>query len=81
MIILDTHLALPCEVFEWIELALAYPGVRLLDLSPRISVESTQFPGPFPRDPAAQIIAATARIFDAPHVTADVRILAYPHIQ
>lgn len=74
------RLTLPCPVFDWIQQALSYPGVRLLDLSPRVCVESTQLPGTFHRDPADQIIVATARVFDAPLVTLDSKILAYPHV-
>ena len=74
------RLSLPCPVFDWIQQALSYPGVRLLDLSPRVCVESTQLPGTFHRDPADQIIVATARVLDVPIVTMDARILAYPHV-
>ena len=28
------RLSLPCSVFDWIEQALSYPGVQLLELSP-----------------------------------------------
>ena len=75
------RLSLPCSVFDWIEQTLSYPGVQLLELSPRICVESTQLPGIFHRDPADQIIVATARVFDAPLVTVDDKILAYPHVR
>jgi PIN domain nuclease of toxin-antitoxin system len=75
------RLSLPCPVSSWIQQALAYPGVRLLDLSPRVCVESAQLPAPFHRDPADQIIVATARVFDAPLVTADAKILTYPHVR
>ena len=75
------RLSLPCSTIDWIRQALAYPGVQLLDLSPRISVESTQLPGSFHRDPADQIIVATARVFDAPLLTVDAKILAYPHVR
>jgi PIN domain nuclease of toxin-antitoxin system len=75
------RLTLPCPVAEWLEQALAYPGVRLLDLSPQIAVESTQLPGEFHRDPADQIIVATARVLDCPLVSSDEKILAYPHVQ
>jgi PIN domain nuclease of toxin-antitoxin system len=74
------RLVLQCPVAEWIEKALAYPGVRLLYLTPRIAIESTQLPGAFHRDPADQIIVATARIRRCPLVTADARILNYPHV-
>jgi PIN domain nuclease of toxin-antitoxin system len=38
-------------------------------------------PGEFHKDPADQIIVATARVHDAPLLTADERILKYPHVQ
>ena len=75
------RLSLPCPVFDWIQQALAYPGVRLLDLSPDVCVESTQLPGDFHRDPADQIIVATARVYNAPLLTVDAKILAYPHVK
>ena len=75
------RLTLPCPVFDWLQQALAYPGVRLIDLSPRICAESTQLPGDFHRDPADQIIIATARVLDAPLVTVDCKILEYPHVK
>ena len=73
------QLTLPVE--RWLERALALPGVRLLELTPRIVVESTQLPGEFHRDPADQLIVATARIYDVPLLTADGKVLAYPHVQ
>lgn len=54
------RLVLPNRVNEWLDIALAYPGMRLLELTPQICVESTQLPGNFHRDPADQIIVATA---------------------
>ncbi len=75
------RLSLPCPVDEWLDLALGYPGVRLLDPTPRIVVESTQLPGEFHRDPADQMIVAAARTCDCPLVTADDRILRYPHVR
>lgn len=75
------RLALPCPVSEWLQQALSYPGIHLIELSPRICVESTQLPGTFHRDPADQIIVATARVLDVPLVTVDFKILAYPHVK
>lgn len=74
------RLALPCPVGDWINQALAYPGIRLLELTPEIAVESTQLPGAFHRDPADQIIVATARVYDCALLTADRKILTYPHV-
>jgi PIN domain nuclease of toxin-antitoxin system len=75
------RLTLPCPIEEWFEQATAYPGIQLLNVTPRIAVESTKLPGTFHRDPADQIIVATARIYDSPLLTADDRILNYPHVR
>jgi PIN domain nuclease of toxin-antitoxin system len=75
------RLVLRQPLAEWINLALAYPGVRLLYLTPRITIESTQLPGTFHRDPADQIIVATARIRRCSLLTADSRILTYAHVK
>jgi PIN domain nuclease of toxin-antitoxin system len=75
------RLTLPQDVAEWLGIALAYPGVRLFDLSPTIVVESTRLPQPFHKDPADQMIVATARIHDCPLATADDKILNYAHVQ
>jgi PIN domain nuclease of toxin-antitoxin system len=70
-------LALSCAVDEWLEAALAYPGVQLLNLTLPIIVEATKLTG-FHRDPADQIIVATARIYGYPLLTVDQKSLAYP---
>ncbi len=75
------RLTLPCPVFDWLQQALAYPGISLIDLSPRICAESAHLPGTFHRDPADQIIVATARVLDAPLVTVDGKILSYQHVK
>jgi PIN domain nuclease of toxin-antitoxin system len=74
------RLELPCSLEEWFAQALNYPGIRLLELTPDIAVESTRLPGTFHRDPADQIIVATARVHRCPLVTADTKILNYPHV-
>lgn len=68
-------------VAQWLSLALRFPGVHLLPLTPQVAVESTQLPGTFHRDPADQMIVATARVYACPLVTSDRRILDYPHMQ
>ena len=66
---------------QWLRRALSYPAVILLPLSPEVSVESTRLPGLFHRDPADQIIVATARVYDCTLLTIDQRIRAYPHVR
>lgn len=74
------RLELSTPVEKWIEQALSYPGIWLPELSPEISIESTRLPGDFHRDPADQIIVATARIYNS-LVTLDERIIEYPHVK
>lgn len=75
------RLALARPVQEWIAQALSYPDVQLLNLTPEIAVASTQLPGTFHRDPADQLIVATARVYDSPLLTADERILNYASVK
>jgi PIN domain nuclease of toxin-antitoxin system len=75
------RLTLPCPIAEWLAQAVVYPGVQLLDLTLRIVVESTQLPGTFHRDPADQLLVATARVYNCPLVTVDPKITAYSHVQ
>ncbi len=74
------RLALPCPLEEWFDQALSYPGVEIIPLTPEIAIESTRLPGAFERDPADQIIVATARVYGCPLVTSDDKILNYPYV-
>jgi PIN domain nuclease of toxin-antitoxin system len=74
------RLILPCATLEWLEQALSYPGIQLLDLTPEIVVESTELPGEFHKDPADQIIVATARVHEVPLLSSDEKIARYPHV-
>jgi PIN domain nuclease of toxin-antitoxin system len=75
------RLTLPRPIDEWIKLALGYPGVQRLDLTPDIAIESSRLPGEFHRDPADQLLVATARVLEVPLATADQKILDYPHVE
>lgn len=75
------RIELPCSIDDWLDAALIYPGVHLFGLTPQIAIESTRLPGQFHRDPADQIIVATARVHNLPLLTADERILSYPHVR
>lgn len=75
------RLALPLPVEDWMNRALSYPGMQLFDLTPRIVVEATQLPGVFHRDPADQMIVATARVLDCGLMTIDEKIVRYPHVK
>ena len=75
------RLSLTMPAGQWIDQALACPGIHLLPLDPKIAVASTQLPSPFHNDPADQIITATSRELNFPLATDDAKILAYPHVK
>lgn len=50
------------------------PSIEVLPISARISVESTRLGSSFPRDPADQLIAASARCHGLLLLTGDSRI-------
>ena len=75
------RLELPSPLRAWFDEALSYPGMRLIELTPEIAIASTQLSGKFHRDPADQIIVATARFYDCPLVTSDARTLKYPYVK
>lgn len=76
----NNRLQLPTSLEEWLDTALAYPGIHLIDLTLPIIIDSTRLPGDFHRDPADQIIVATARVLQYPLLTVDARIRAYTHV-
>ena len=73
------RLKLACPVDQWLRLAVQSP-VHVLPISIEVAVGSTQLPGSFHRDPADQLIVATARVHSCPLVTCDGLIPSYPHV-
>ena len=69
------HLHMSCS--QWVDEALAKPGLTLAPLTLAIALESSHLPGAFPGDPADRIIVATARAFNARLLTSDKNIRAY----
>ena len=61
----------------WLDEALADPGPAIDPLSPQVAVEASALPDAFHRDPADQLIVATARVTNAALMTLDRRILDY----
>ncbi len=75
------RLELTVPVREWIERALALPGVEPVPVDERIVLEAVLLPG-FPvTDPADRMIVATARTLGVPLVTRDRRIAAWGGVE
>jgi PIN domain nuclease of toxin-antitoxin system len=69
------------DLGEWLRDALDPSAIRLLPLTPRIAIEACRLPGKFHRDPADQIIVATARVHNISLMTADDKIRGYPYVK
>lgn len=65
----------------WFRDALAANAWNLAEVDLRIMEEAYSLPGAYHRDPADRIIAATARLRKLTILTADERILQYPHVE
>ena len=76
------------DLSDWFENALAYPRVRIVNLTPAIAIQSTNLMDNTHRnrseqitDPSDQIIVATAMVNNCPVVTSDGKIIAYPDVR
>ena len=69
------HLNMPIE--EWMQAALSLPGLKVIELELPIILDSHRLPGLFHKDPADQIIVATARHRELTLLTEDKKILEY----
>ena len=75
------RLKLACSVEEWMDIATSLPDVQLIELTPQIAITSTKLPGNFHRDPADQIIVATAQVYNLELMTIDEKILKYDYVR
>ena len=74
-------LGLSVPIQDWMDKATNDTYIHILPLSIQVSVESTQLPGEFHKDPADQIIVATARHHNLIILTADRLIQSYPYVK
>ena len=81
MLVAKRRIQLDRPVEQWVDIALALPGIQLAPLEPAIAVRSTKLPGEFHPDPADRIIVATALENAFTLITPDDRLRSYPHVQ
>lgn len=74
------RIRLEVSPLEWVEASLDCLVCGTLEMSHAVAAQSYSLPEPFHRDPADRILVATARHHSLELVTADERILAYPHV-
>ncbi len=66
---------------KWLNTAIRKSGLRVMELTPEIAMDACNLPGDFHKDPADQIIVATARTHRLTLLTKDKKILEYPHVK
>lgn len=64
----------------WFRQVVELNSWRVADIDLRVIEEAYSLPGEFHRDPADRILTATARLRDLTVLTADRKILDYPHV-
>ncbi|EMJ96838.1 type II toxin-antitoxin system VapC family toxin [Leptospira alstonii] len=62
---------------DWLEQAFSAPGIKSINLTPKIIVDSVNLPGKFHADPSDRLIVSTSRLLGAELITADKEIIRY----
>ncbi len=81
MLVARGRLKLTMDVKEWISKSESLPFFHFVPVTNQIAVKSVNLPGKLHSDPADRIIIATAIIQEATLITADDKILEYPHVE
>lgn len=79
--IANGKMSLDRPIEAWLEAAIDNPRLTVIPVTYEIVVESSRLPGEFHKDPADRMIAASARVMDVELVTADQKLLNYPHVR
>ena len=74
------RLTLAGRLQTWVTESLCALLADTVPLTHEIAITAYDLPGKFHRDPADRMLVATAMVHDLTLVTADERILAYPHV-
>lgn len=75
------RLPLPVATSTWLDRATRPSVAQIVPLSLPIIIDATSLPAGFHKDPADQIIVATARTMGATLLTVDEKILQYEHVR
>jgi len=80
MMVAKGRINVKIDAKRWLNDAISNSGLRVIDLTPEIAIESCNLPGKFHKDPADRIIVATARTQNLTLLTKDRKIIEYPHV-
>ena len=75
----DIELSMPLS--DWVMQSMSGLSAQTVSLSHEVALEAYALPGAFHRDPADRLLVAAARLNGLTMISADERILAYPHLR
>lgn len=81
MLVAKDRLELSMDVKEWVAASEALPYISFVPVSNHIAIKAVRLPIPLHSDPADRIIIATALSLGGALMTADKKILGYPHVK
>ncbi len=81
MLVNKQRIALNNDIQDWIDQALNYPKMELVELTPQIAVLSTRLPGNFHGDPADRIIVASSLKNNCSLISKDKQIHDWGHVK
>ena len=81
MLVKKSRLKLTIDVNTWLEKLEQSGIIQFVPVDNKIAADSVNLPACLFGDPADRIIISTARQFAAAVLTADKKILNYPHVQ
>ena len=81
MMVAKKRIELKISPTKWLSRAIEETGIMVIELLPDIATDSCNLPGEFHKDPADQIIVATARVHNLTLLTKDQKILDYPNVK
>ena len=81
MMVTKGRINLKIDPKRWLTEAIKNSGLRVIELTPEIAMDSCNLPGDFHQDPADRIIVATARTHNLTLLTKDRKIIEYPHVK
>ena len=81
MLVQRDRIRIDRSALEWLNDVLDVPGVRIVELTPSVAVQSTRLPSTFHNDPADRLIVATALNEGAPLISADHKFVDIPGLE
>ena len=81
MLINKDRIVISMDLDEWLFTIEQIDAVKFYAVDNDIAIKSANLPGEFHKDPADRTIVATARRLGSSLITADEKIINYPHVK